>query len=137
MTPSNGILLVAFGVLTVIIGLMTLLAGSLRDLTRTRRRAFGIGGLLLVFLGCAAAFAKTRSPAARSKPRSRQLRLNRRAHSYFASAPWAAPLTFRPGETVLLIGAGLTMVDVATAALQTYVSRRRKAATTSRWFCTA
>jgi hypothetical protein len=48
-------LLVAFGVLTVIIGLMTLLAGSLRDLTRTRRRAFGIGGLLLVFLGCAAA----------------------------------------------------------------------------------
>jgi uncharacterized NAD(P)/FAD-binding protein YdhS len=30
--------------------------------------------------------------------------------------PWAGPLKFRRGETVLLIGAGLTMVDVATAA---------------------
>jgi hypothetical protein len=48
-------LLVAFGLLTVIIGLLTLLAGSLRDLTRTRRRSFGVGGLLLVFLGSAAA----------------------------------------------------------------------------------
>jgi uncharacterized NAD(P)/FAD-binding protein YdhS len=30
--------------------------------------------------------------------------------------PWAAQLKFRPSESVLLIGAGLTMVDVATAA---------------------
>jgi hypothetical protein len=55
LTPSNGTLLVAFGLLTVIIGLMTLLAGCLRDLARTRRRSFGVGGLLLVFLGSAAA----------------------------------------------------------------------------------
>jgi hypothetical protein len=55
LTPPNGTLLVAFGLLTVLIGLMTLLAGCLRDLTRTRRRSFGVGGLLLVFLGCAAA----------------------------------------------------------------------------------
>jgi uncharacterized NAD(P)/FAD-binding protein YdhS len=30
--------------------------------------------------------------------------------------PWAAPITFRRGEEVLLVGSGLTMVDVATAA---------------------
>jgi uncharacterized NAD(P)/FAD-binding protein YdhS len=36
-------------------------------------------------------------------------------HQY-TSDPWAHPLTFAPNETVLLIGTGLTMVDVATAA---------------------
>jgi uncharacterized NAD(P)/FAD-binding protein YdhS len=30
--------------------------------------------------------------------------------------PWAHPLTFSPSETVLLVGNGLTMADVATAA---------------------
>lgn len=34
----------------------------------------------------------------------------------YVSDPWAQPLKFAPGETVLLIGTGLTMVDVATAA---------------------
>jgi uncharacterized NAD(P)/FAD-binding protein YdhS len=34
----------------------------------------------------------------------------------FVSDPWAQPLRFSPGETVLLVGTGLTMVDVATAA---------------------
>lgn len=34
----------------------------------------------------------------------------------YVSDPWAQPLNFAPGETVLLIGTGLTMVDVATAA---------------------
>jgi len=32
------------------------------------------------------------------------------------SDPWAQPLRFAAGETVLLVGTGLTMVDVATAA---------------------
>ena len=36
-------------------------------------------------------------------------------HQY-TSDPWARPLTFAPNETVLLVGTGLTMVDVATAA---------------------
>jgi uncharacterized NAD(P)/FAD-binding protein YdhS len=36
-------------------------------------------------------------------------------HQYI-SDPWARPLTYAPNETVLLIGTGLTMVDVATAA---------------------
>jgi uncharacterized NAD(P)/FAD-binding protein YdhS len=35
---------------------------------------------------------------------------------HYVSDPWAQPLKFSPGETVLLIGNGLTMVDVATAA---------------------
>ena len=34
----------------------------------------------------------------------------------YVSDPWAQPLKFSPSETVLLIGSGLTMVDVATAA---------------------
>jgi uncharacterized NAD(P)/FAD-binding protein YdhS len=34
----------------------------------------------------------------------------------YISDPWAQPLRFSPGETVLLVGNGLTMVDVATAA---------------------
>jgi uncharacterized NAD(P)/FAD-binding protein YdhS len=34
----------------------------------------------------------------------------------YVSDPWARPLKFRPGERLLLIGAGLTMVDIATAA---------------------
>jgi uncharacterized NAD(P)/FAD-binding protein YdhS len=34
----------------------------------------------------------------------------------YVSDPWAQPLRFSPGETVLLVGSGLTMVDVATAA---------------------
>jgi len=34
----------------------------------------------------------------------------------YVSDPWAQPLSFSPGETVLLVGTGLTMVDVATAA---------------------
>jgi uncharacterized NAD(P)/FAD-binding protein YdhS len=34
----------------------------------------------------------------------------------YVSDPWAQPLRFFPGETVLLVGSGLTMVDVATAA---------------------
>jgi uncharacterized NAD(P)/FAD-binding protein YdhS len=34
----------------------------------------------------------------------------------YTSDPWAQPLTFTPGETILLIGTGLTMVDVAMAA---------------------
>jgi uncharacterized NAD(P)/FAD-binding protein YdhS len=34
----------------------------------------------------------------------------------YTSDPWAHPLTFSPTETVLLVGTGLTMVDVATAA---------------------
>jgi hypothetical protein len=55
LTLTHGTFLVAFGLLTIVFGLVTLLAGSLRDLTRTRRRSFGIGGLLLVFLGSAAA----------------------------------------------------------------------------------
>jgi uncharacterized NAD(P)/FAD-binding protein YdhS len=36
-------------------------------------------------------------------------------HQY-VSDPWAQPLKFAPGETVLLVGSGLTMVDVASAA---------------------
>jgi len=36
-------------------------------------------------------------------------------HQY-VSDPWAQPLKFSPGERVLLVGSGLTMVDVATAA---------------------
>jgi uncharacterized NAD(P)/FAD-binding protein YdhS len=35
---------------------------------------------------------------------------------HYLSDPWAHPLTFAPHETVLLVGTGLTMVDVATAA---------------------
>jgi uncharacterized NAD(P)/FAD-binding protein YdhS len=35
---------------------------------------------------------------------------------HYISDPWAQPLRFSPGETVLLIGTGLTMVDVVTAA---------------------
>jgi uncharacterized NAD(P)/FAD-binding protein YdhS len=35
---------------------------------------------------------------------------------HYVPDPWAQPLKFSPGETVLLIGNGLTMVDVATAA---------------------
>ena len=35
---------------------------------------------------------------------------------HYTSDPWAHPLTFAPNETVLLVGTGLTMVDVATAA---------------------
>jgi uncharacterized NAD(P)/FAD-binding protein YdhS len=42
--------------------------------------------------------------------------LDPEAANRYVPDPWAAPLTFQPGETVLLIGAGLTMVDVATAA---------------------
>ncbi|MDB6087921.1 MAG: hypothetical protein JWN85_705 [Gammaproteobacteria bacterium] len=34
----------------------------------------------------------------------------------YLSDPWTQPLRFSPGETVLLVGSGLTMVDVATAA---------------------
>jgi uncharacterized NAD(P)/FAD-binding protein YdhS len=34
----------------------------------------------------------------------------------YVSDPWAQSLKFSPSETVLLIGSGLTMVDVATAA---------------------
>jgi uncharacterized NAD(P)/FAD-binding protein YdhS len=34
----------------------------------------------------------------------------------YVADPWAAPLSFRAGESVLLVGAGLTMVDVATSA---------------------
>jgi uncharacterized NAD(P)/FAD-binding protein YdhS len=34
----------------------------------------------------------------------------------YVSDPWAQPLRFSPGETVLLVGNGLTMVDVASAA---------------------
>ena len=34
----------------------------------------------------------------------------------YISDPWAQPLRFSPGETVLLVGNGLTMVDVTTAA---------------------
>jgi uncharacterized NAD(P)/FAD-binding protein YdhS len=34
----------------------------------------------------------------------------------YVSDPWAQPLKFSPSETVLLVGSGLTMVDVATAA---------------------
>jgi uncharacterized NAD(P)/FAD-binding protein YdhS len=34
----------------------------------------------------------------------------------YVSDPWAQPLKFSPGETVLLVGNGLTMADVATAA---------------------
>ena len=34
----------------------------------------------------------------------------------YVSDPWAQPLRFSPGERVLLVGSGLTMVDVATAA---------------------
>jgi uncharacterized NAD(P)/FAD-binding protein YdhS len=32
--------------------------------------------------------------------------------------PWATPQQFRPGETVLLVGSGLTMADVALAGIQ-------------------
>src|SRR3981081_2556440 len=35
---------------------------------------------------------------------------------HYVPDPWAQPLSFSPGETVLLVGSGLTMVDVATAA---------------------
>jgi uncharacterized NAD(P)/FAD-binding protein YdhS len=34
----------------------------------------------------------------------------------YTSDPWARPLTFAPNETVLLVGTGLTMADVTTAA---------------------
>jgi uncharacterized NAD(P)/FAD-binding protein YdhS len=34
----------------------------------------------------------------------------------YVSDPWEQPLRFTPGETVLLVGSGLTMVDVVTAA---------------------
>jgi uncharacterized NAD(P)/FAD-binding protein YdhS len=34
----------------------------------------------------------------------------------YTSNPWAGPLTFTPGETVLLVGTGLTMADIAMAA---------------------
>ena len=37
----------------------------------------------------------------------------------YLSDPWAQPLRFSPGETVLLIGNGLTMVDVTLAAAAT------------------
>lgn len=36
--------------------------------------------------------------------------------SGYVPDPWAAPLSFSPGETVLLVGTGLTMVDAALAA---------------------
>jgi uncharacterized NAD(P)/FAD-binding protein YdhS len=35
---------------------------------------------------------------------------------HYISDPWAQPLSFTPGETVLLVGTGLTMVDVVIAA---------------------
>jgi uncharacterized NAD(P)/FAD-binding protein YdhS len=35
---------------------------------------------------------------------------------HYTSNPWAGPLVFTPGEIVLLIGTGLTMIDVAMAA---------------------
>jgi len=36
-------------------------------------------------------------------------------HGGYTADPWAAPPRFRRGESVLLVGAGLTMVDVAVA----------------------
>jgi len=36
--------------------------------------------------------------------------------SCYIPDPWSSPLHFRPGESILLIGTGLTMVDVALAA---------------------
>jgi uncharacterized NAD(P)/FAD-binding protein YdhS len=35
---------------------------------------------------------------------------------YYIADPWSQPLSFRAGETVLLVGNGLTMADVAVAA---------------------
>lgn len=35
---------------------------------------------------------------------------------HYIADPWGQPLSFRPGETVLLIGNGLTMADIAIAA---------------------
>jgi uncharacterized NAD(P)/FAD-binding protein YdhS len=37
----------------------------------------------------------------------------------YTSDPWARPLTFSPNETVLLVGTGLTMADIAMAAAAT------------------
>ena len=40
----------------------------------------------------------------------------RKLAEHYTADPWSAPLSFTPGETVLLVGTGLTMADVAMAA---------------------
>src|SRR5262249_24432944 len=44
------------------------------------------------------------------------LRQSAQLRQCYVADPWSGPLSFRPGEKLLLIGNGLTMADVAMAA---------------------
>lgn len=54
----------------------------------------------------------TGAPATRALSGTERLR----GSPAYVADPWSAPLAFRPGETLLLVGSGLTMIDVASAA---------------------